>query len=56
MQKPEQSTFELLDFIGKTLTEILQEEGLLLPGTADKVLRAKDAVNKLKSKEGRKIE
>jgi hypothetical protein len=44
----EKSSFELLDQIGKTLTEVLQQEGLLLPGTVDKLLRAKDSVNKLK--------
>jgi hypothetical protein len=46
----DKSSFELLDQIGKTITEVLQQEGLLLPGTVDKLLRAKDSVNKLKSR------
>jgi hypothetical protein len=46
----DKTSFELLDQIGKTITEVLQQEGLLLPGTTDKLLRAKDSVNKLKSR------
>lgn len=46
----DKSTFELLDIIGKTLTKVLQEEGLLLPGTVNELLKAKDCVNKLKGR------
>jgi hypothetical protein len=51
MPTKEKSTFELLDEIGKTLTKVLAEEGLLLPGTVDELLRAKDKINKLKGEE-----
>jgi hypothetical protein len=48
MPTKEKSTFELLDQIGVTITHVLEQEGLLLPGTIDELLRAKDNVNKLK--------
>jgi hypothetical protein len=53
MNKSDKSTFELLDSIGKTITKVLQEEGLLLPGTVNELLSAKDYVNKLKSRSAR---
>jgi|WetSurSiteA1Bulk_404760.scaffolds.fasta_scaffold242404_1 hypothetical protein len=48
MPTKDQLAFELLDFIGLAITKVLQEEGLLLPGTIDDMLRAKDKINKLK--------
>jgi hypothetical protein len=50
MANKDKSTFELLDKVGKVLTDILLEEGLLLPGTSDKILAAKDAINNLKGR------
>jgi len=44
------NTFELLDSIGKIITKVIAEEGLLLPGTVDELLRAKDQINKLKNR------
>jgi hypothetical protein len=44
----DKSSFELLDEIGNAITDVLRQEGLLLPGTIDTLLRAKDNINKLK--------
>jgi hypothetical protein len=52
----DKSTFEILDSIGKTITKVLAEEGLLLPGTVNELLKAKDYVNKLKSRQSRERE
>jgi len=49
MQDKPTNTFELLDSIGKIITKVIAEEGLLLPGTVDELLRAKDQINKLKA-------
>jgi hypothetical protein len=44
------SNYELLDQIGKTITAVLRQEGLLLPRTVDDLLRAKDTINQLKGR------
>jgi hypothetical protein len=56
MPEKYKTTLELLDAIGRTITATLEQEGLLLPGTVDDLMRAKDCVNQLKGREVRRIE
>jgi hypothetical protein len=48
MQAKDQSTFECLEFIDKVLDEILSHEGLLLPGTIEKIKKANAIVESMK--------
>jgi hypothetical protein len=50
MPEKSKTNYELLDEIGVILTEILQVEGLLLPRTVNRIVYAKDLLNKLKSR------
>jgi hypothetical protein len=48
MQVKDKSTFERLEFIDKVLDEILSQEGLLLPGTIEKIRKANAIIEFMK--------